>query len=194
MIVKRPPAPERFSSKSSPERSVPWEIAVAGDLTDRAGEILENLVEVPFRSRGTIFFDSAGGSVYVGLALATIIRLRGLDARGIVAGECSSAALIPLATCNRRFVTPHSTLLFHPMRWHSEEDVRLEEAAEWARHFRALEEDMDQLLARLFSVPIAQIHDWTRPGRFVNGREFAAAGLAQLVDLFSGDIETQAMR
>jgi hypothetical protein len=43
-------------------------------------------------------------------------------------------------------------LLFHPMKWQSEEHVGLAEAAEWARHFGQLEQDMDSLLAHLFGV------------------------------------------
>ena len=67
----------------------------------------------------------------------------------------------------------------------------MEEAAEWARHFRVLEEDLDRLLARLFECTIDQLDEWTRPGRFVTGQEIADAGLAVLVDLFSGDIWSQ---
>jgi hypothetical protein len=32
---------------------------------------------------------------------------------------------------------------------------------------------------------------WTRPGRFVSGQELVDAGLAKLVDLFSGDVWSQ---
>jgi ATP-dependent Clp protease protease subunit len=152
---------------------------------------MENLTEVPFGSTGTIFFDSGGGSAYAGLALASVIRLRGLRATGVVAGECSSAALIPFAACHRRIVTPQSTLLFHPVRWQSDDDMQLEEAAEWARHFQILERSMDELLSKLFGIPITQIVSWTRPGRFLSGAEFAATGLAQMVDLFSGDLRQQ---
>ena len=168
-----------------------WEIGINGDLTDKQPEIVGQLLEVPRRSSGLIYFDSAGGSVYVGLALATVIRLRGLKVAGLVAGECSSAAILPWAACERRYVTPHSTLLFHPIRWSSESDVRLEEAAEWARHFKVLEEDMDQLVARLLGCSEEKLAEWTRPGRFVTGRDIVEAGLAQMVDLFSGDIWTQ---
>lgn len=169
-----------------------WELVLCGDLTDKQIDLSEKLVEVPRRSRGTIFFDSCGGNVYVGLALASLIRLRGLDPIGVVAGECSSAALLPFAACRRRFVTPHSTLLFHPMRWESEEHVKLEEAAEWARHFQYLEKDLDQLMSRLFELPVELIHQWTRPGRFLTGPEVAAAGIAHVLDLFGGDVWTQA--
>lgn len=171
-----------------------WELAVCGDLTDHQVELTTKLVEVPSRSKGTIFFDSCGGSAYVGLSLASLIRLRGLETVGVVVSECSSSALLPFAACSRRYVTHHATLLFHPIRWQSAEEVRLEEAAEWARHFQLLEKDLDQLLARLFDYPAEKLAEWTRPGRFVTGEEFAETGLAQLVDLFSGDIWSQIER
>lgn len=169
----------------------PWEMAVFGDITDKQPELLGRLLEVPRRSRGTIYFDSCGGSAYTGVALATLIRLRGLEADAVVAGECSSAAIMPFAACRRRFVTPHCTLLFHPVRWQSEEDIRLEEAAEWARHFQVMEQDMDQLLSRLFDCGEELLQSWTRPGRFVSGQELIEAGLARPLDLFSGDIWQQ---
>jgi ATP-dependent protease ClpP protease subunit len=130
-----------------------------------------------------LYFDSPGGSPYCAMSLTSIIRLRGLRATGVVTGECSSAALWPLAACARRLVTPFSVLLFHPMKWQSEDHVGLAEAAEWARHFGDLELDMDHLLAELLGVPSAQLEKWIKPGRYVSGREFAAAGLAEMVDL-----------
>lgn len=171
-----------------------WEIAICGDLTDKQPDLIGHLTEVPRRSRGILYFDSCGGSAYVGLALASLIRLRGLRATAVVLGECSSAALLPFAACRDRFVTPHSTLLFHPIRWHSDEDVRMEEAAEWARHFQSLEQDLDGLLAKLFECPLETLNAWNRPGRFVNGTEIVEAGLAQPLDLFSGDLWEQFRR
>ena len=138
-----------------------------------------------------IYFDSCGGSAYVGLALATLIRLRGLKATGVVVGECSSAALLPFAACEGRYVTPLSTLLFHPIRWQSEEQVRFEEAAEWARHFQLMEADHDRLIARLFGCSPELIHRWNHPGRFVSGEEIAKEGLAQMLDLCAGNVWRQ---
>ncbi|MCA9109417.1 MAG: ATP-dependent Clp protease proteolytic subunit [Planctomycetaceae bacterium] len=168
-----------------------WELMICGDLSDKQLELTERLVSVPARSRGTIYFDSCGGSAYVGLGLAALIRLRGLDPLAVVTGECSSAAILPFAACRRRCVTSHATLLFHPIRWQSEEDVRIEEATEWARHFKLLEEDLDQLLARMFDIEIEKLLAWTRPGRFVSGEELVEAGLAERLDLFSGDVWKQ---
>jgi ATP-dependent protease ClpP protease subunit len=92
---------------------------------------------------------------------------------------------LPFAACQKRFVTAQSTLLFHPMRWQSDEDVRLEEATEWARHFKDLESQLDMLLSQLLNVPKDKLHSWTRPGRFVSGPELAEAGLASLFDPFT---------
>lgn len=168
-----------------------WEIVLCGDLTEKQSDLLERILEVPRGSRGLIWIDSCGGSAYVGLALASMIRLRGLEATAVVAGECSSAAIMPFAACRRRYVTKHATLLFHPVRWSSEEDVRREEAAEWARHFLAMEQDLDELLTKLLPMDHEALTKWTRPGRFVSGEEVVAAGLAEPIDLFTGDLWSQ---
>jgi ATP-dependent Clp protease protease subunit len=174
----------QWYARDDGDRTGPWEISICGDLTDRQAELIESLTEVTRQSRGILYFDSCGGSVYTGLALGTLIRLRGLRVTGVVLGECSSAALLPFAACESRFVTPHSTLLFHPMRWQSEEDVRLEEATEWARHFKDLESRLDVLLSQLLKVEPSALATWTRPGRFVSGPELAERGIAQLFDPF----------
>ena len=42
---------------------------------------------------------------------------------------------------------------------------------------------MDRLLAEYLGVPREKLAQWMRPGRYVSGTEFAAEGLAELVDL-----------
>jgi len=159
------------------------ELAFTGDLTEREGDLTDQLLDVPPGGSCLLYIDSPGGNPYVGLSLMSLMMLRGLDATGIVTGECSSAALWPLAACRRRMVTPYSVLLFHPMKWQSEENVGLAEAAEWARHFGDLEKTMDQLLAELFGVPAADMARWMQPGRYLTGRDIADAGIAELITL-----------
>ena len=163
---------------------------MVGDLTDSEADLTDRLLSIEPGGECTIYFDSPGGSPYCAMSLMTMIRLRRLEATGIVTGECSSATLWPFAACQRRIVTPYSVLLFHPMRWQSEENVGLAEAAEWARHFGELERDMDQLLAELFGVSLEVMNDWINPGRYVTGRELAAAGLAELMELRPGMLST----
>ena len=185
----------RFSRDDSRANAAPprdgWEIIIAGDLTEKQNELMDRMLDIPPRSSGLIYFESCGGSAYVGIGLATMIRLRGLQATAVVLGECSSAALLPFAACEKRYVTAHSTLYFHPVRWSSEEDVKLEEAAEWTRHFKVLEDDFDQMLSQMLHVSPEQILAWTRPGRFLTGSECIAAGFAQELNLFTGDLWQQ---
>lgn len=161
----------------------PVEIAIVGDLTDSEAELTDRLLSIEPGGECTIYFDSPGGSPYCAVSLMTLIKLRDLKATGIVTGECSSATLWPFAACRRRIVTPFSVMLFHPMRWQSEENVGLAEAAEWARHFGQLEQDMDSLLAQLFGVEPEMMRHWINPGRYVSGRDLAAAGMAELIEL-----------
>ena len=177
-----------------PERQVPAEVVLSGELADRQADLLSRLTDVPYRGDVVIYFDTGGGSVYSGIALATLIRVRELIATAVVVGECSSAALLPFAACRRRFVTPLSTLLFHPVKWQSEENVQLEEAAEWTRHFRQLEGDVDEFLVRLFPIDRQLLQTWTRPGRFVSGKELAEHNLATLFDPFATEKPWQVIR
>ncbi len=170
------------------EQEGPVEIPLVGDLTENEHELCEKLLSVPPGGECILYIDSLGGSPYCAMALTSLIVLRGLRATGVVAGECSSAALWPFAACGRRLVTPYSVLLFHPMKWQSEENVALGEAAEWARHFGQLETDMDLLLARMLDVPAEKIRQWVQAGRYVSGAELAEAGLAELVELKPMDL------
>jgi len=168
---------------SPAESQGPIEIAVIGDLTDNEADLTEKLLGVEPGGECTMYIDSPGGSPYTALSLMSLIKLRDMKITAVVTGECSSAMLWPFAACQRRLVTPHSVLLFHPMKWQSEEHVGLAEAAEWARHFKDLEEEMDELLAVLFGVPHESIAGWITPGRYVSGIELAKAGLAELIEL-----------
>jgi len=168
---------------ASEEEASPLELALVGDLTENEADIFEKILGVSAGSECVLYINSPGGSAYSAVSLMNLILLRGLSVTGIVTGECSSAALWPFAACRRRLVTRYSVLLFHPMKWQSEEHVQLAEAKEWARHFTYLEQDMDQLLADLFGVPYERLIGWIRPGSYVTGPELADAGLAELVSL-----------
>ncbi|MCA9069471.1 MAG: hypothetical protein KDA84_11130, partial [Planctomycetaceae bacterium] len=70
------PAPSPLFYPPACRQEPLWEMSICGDLTDKQPEQIARLVELPRGSRGIIYFDSGGGSVYVGLSLATLIRLR----------------------------------------------------------------------------------------------------------------------
>lgn len=165
------------------EEELPYEVAIVGELTDHEGDLTDKLLVIPRGGECTLYFDSPGGSPYTAISMATLILVRRLRATGVVTGECSSAALWPFAACKRRFVTPLSVALFHPMKWQSEENVGIHEAVEWARHFRVLEGEMDAMLASLFGCSEKLLAEWSVPGKYISGSEMAQAGLAELVHL-----------
>lgn len=175
--------PQHDPQDSVEEQSGPLEIAIVGDLTDHESEMTDRLLGVPPGGQCTIYFDSPGGSPYCAMSLVGLMKLRGIEATGIVTGECSSAALWPFAACRRRLVTPFSVFLFHPMKWQSEEHIGIKEAAEWSRHFADLERDMDVLLTQLFGRSAELIERWIATHRYVTGKEMAEAGLAELIPL-----------
>jgi ATP-dependent protease ClpP protease subunit len=169
-------------SKQRKPKKVP-EIAVVGDVDDWEGDVIRALLEVPSRGECIFYIDSAGGSVYGALAVLTLVRHRQLQGTAIVLGECSSAALLLFAACQRRLVSPYSTFLFHPMRWQSDKRVGSEEAFRWAKHFEDLEHNLDDLLVQLFGIGAEQLRKWTRGGYYVTGTELVTAGLAEMMTL-----------
>ncbi len=165
------------------KRRKPLEIPLIGDVDDWEEDVIKAMLEAKPRCECTLYFDSLGGSVYGALAVTTLMRQRQLQCTGIVLGECSSAALLVFAACQKRLVTRFSTLLFHRMRWQSEKRVGAAEAGLWASHFSGMEKDIDDLQAKLFGTAEQQVREWTTQGRYVNGKEIADAGLAELFEV-----------
>ena len=159
------------------------EIPVVGDVDDWEEDVIKALLELPPGSECVFYIDSTGGSVHGALAIFTLLRYRRLKATAVVLGECSSAALLLFAGCQRRLVTRHSTLLFHKMRWESDKHVDSGEAVRWAKHFEEFERDMDELQVRLFGAAEDRVRAWTLNGDFVTGSQLVAAGLAEMVEL-----------
>src|SRR5688500_18581821 len=63
-----------------------FEIALVGDLTENEAELTDKLLAVPPHGECTLYIDSPGGSPYCAMSLAALIRLRNLQATGIVTG------------------------------------------------------------------------------------------------------------
>jgi ATP-dependent protease ClpP protease subunit len=159
------------------------EIPVIGDVDEWEAQVVKEILELPPQSECVFYIDSAGGSVFGALAVITVMRQRDLKATAVVIGECSSAALLLFAACRCRRVTPYSVLLFHRMRWQSDKRIGAAEAGRWAKHFEEMEKDIDKLIARLFGAAEQQVHMWTENSEYVTGRQLAAAGLAELIEV-----------
>jgi len=169
-------------AKSKSRKAMP-EIAVIGEVDDWESDVVHALLDCPRGGECTFYIDSAGGSVYGALAALTLMRHLKLTGTAIVLGECSSAALLLFAACQKRFVTRYSTLLFHRMRWQSEKRIASGEAFLWAKHFESLEKDIDDLQCRLFGKAEDQVRAWTEAGQYVTGPQLLAAGLSELLEV-----------
>lgn len=161
----------------------PREIAVIGDVEDWEEDVVKELLELKPGGECTLYIDSGGGSVTGALAVVTLLRHRRVRATAIVLGECSSAALLVFAACQRRVVTQHSTFLFHPIRWHSDKRVMASAALEWAKHFQTMEKEMDELQMRLFGSAAEDLRKWTTGDVYITGPQMVAAGLAEMFEL-----------
>lgn len=159
------------------------EIPIVGEIfDDNEKDIVLALLEARAGSAVTLYIDSSGGNVYAALAIANIIRERRLKATAVVVGECSSSAILVFAACQTRRVSPHSIFLFHRIKWRSEKDAHSEEAAQWASHFKWLEQEVDRMQSDLLGVPLDTMKQWIADGRFVTGTELASFQSAELVD------------
>lgn len=170
--------------KEDEEEKKPAEIAIIGELfEEEEHDIINSILEIPPQEEVTIYFDCSGGSVYSAISIAALLRLRQLKATAIVLGECSSAAIMVFAACQKRFVTPRSVFLFHRVKWRSEKDVRSDEASNWASHFHWLEKEVDQYQANLFGLSPDIFDRWIQEGRFVLGSEMVELKVAEMLDV-----------
>src|SRR5260370_125550 len=122
------------------------------------------------------------------LSVGAVWRPR-LSVRSSVFSHPISAPGPPISPTQPRIKRCRTVSIFFSPRgleWRKK-TVWVKVAGRGTRHFGVLEDEMDRLLANLFAVPLEKINAWTRPGRFLSGAEIVAAGLAQMVDLFSGD-------
>ncbi len=170
-------------AKKKKEPAEVAEIAVIGEVDDWESDVVKDLLGVPAGGECAFYIDSAGGSVFGALSALTLLRYRKISATAVVIGECSSAAILLFAACQKRLVTAHSTLLFHRMRWQSDKRVAAGEALLWAQHFDELEKGIDDLQARLFGAGEEQVRAWTLAGHYVTGPQVVAAGLADLLEV-----------
>jgi ATP-dependent Clp protease protease subunit len=174
------------SDKRDKNEAPSGDLAVVGDLDDCEADVIAKLLELPDGSECTLYIDSGGGRVYSALAIMSLMLMKRLRTTAIVLGSCSSAAIMVLAACRRRIAMPYSVFQFHPVRWESGEDIDRTEAEEWARHFGKLEQECDEIIARLFGVELSMVEGWSKQSRYLTGRELAEHGLVELLDPMKG--------
>lgn len=75
----------------------------------------DNIYNIPVENRKPIkiFINSPGGYLNVAFAICDAIKLSKTPVYGINMNECSSAAALIYAHCDKRFAYPHSYFLLH---------------------------------------------------------------------------------
>ncbi len=96
------------------KRIVRW----IGPIDDKqAAETMNKMAELPPSKEPIGFFRcSCGGLAGVGLAFYDYVRSLRLNLETIAVGDVSSAAILVWLAGEPRFVTPHTTMLAHPVR------------------------------------------------------------------------------
>jgi|GEM_PF-5815076 len=81
-----------------PEDDGPLEIAVFGDLSDDDSSVAEHLLSVPPGEECTLYFDCPGGSAYRAVALLSLLRLREIQATGVVLGGMLLGSIVAICS------------------------------------------------------------------------------------------------
>jgi ATP-dependent protease ClpP protease subunit len=157
------------------------EIAIVDDLEKCEKEVLEALLAIPDGGACRIVINSGGGSVYAGLGIATLIRLKRLEATAVVLADCSSSAVLVFAACPIRQVAPHASLLFHPMQWSSEERSRLSGATGWAREFKRIDEVCAEWICSNLELSPLVYKKWVNREIYVTAGQLVGMGLATYI-------------
>ncbi|MCC5877971.1 MAG: ATP-dependent Clp protease proteolytic subunit [Candidatus Sumerlaeia bacterium] len=169
-------------------KTVPATITILDDVEKCEKEAIEGILALPPRKAVQIVINSGGGSVYASLAIIAAMRLRNLNAEAVVLADCSSAALLVLAACQRRLLAPHSSFLFHPMRWSSEEQARLTAAKSWAGEFDRLSTIFEDTLADELPIDRRTLRGWIRHEKYISAAELIDRGIAEPLDPASGKV------
>ncbi len=158
-------------------------VTLLDDVEKCEKEVIESLLALPDRKPVNLVINSGGGSVYASFGIATTIRMKALQATAIVLADCSSSALLVFASCSQRYVAPHASFLFHPMRWSSEDQSRLSGAKSWSSEFERVTAESEEWLAQRLPMHKRTLRKWIREERYVPAHELVEMGLADYLDL-----------
>ncbi len=151
-------------------------------------ELIEELMRLPDGSHARLIINSCGGSVYAGLGISTLIKYKRLKCEGVVLADCSSSALMIFAACETRIVAPHTSVLFHPMKWSSEDSARLSGAEAWAKEFKRVSRTMEDWLAEYLPLKKSTLRRWIKDEKYVTADELVKYGIARKMILGSESI------
>jgi ATP-dependent protease ClpP protease subunit len=160
-------------------QSEPKTVTLLDEIEKCEKEVVDSLTALPDKKTVRFLINSGGGSVYASLAIATVMKLKQLHGEAIVLADCSSSALLIFATCQTRKIAPHASLLFHRLRWSSEDQARLSGAKSWAAEFTRVAGVYEDWLVSHLGLPRRTIKTWIREERYVLADELIELGVAE---------------
>lgn len=163
-------------------------ILLVEDVERSEKDVIAQLLALPDGASCTIVINSGGGSVYAGLGIGTVIRAKNLKAHAVVLADCSSSALLVFAACETREVAEHSSFLFHPMQWNSDDRARVTGAKSWSREFARISDIAEEWLAALLPLDEATLRRWINQEKYVTAQEFFDLGLARPLRLSAAKV------
>jgi len=166
----------------------PKTITILDEVEKCEKEVVEALLSVPDKRPVRFLINSSGGSVYASMAICTVLKMKQLQAEAIVLADCSSSALMIFATCQTRRIAPHASLLFHPMRWSSDEQSRLPGAKSWAAEFTRVASVYEDWLVSHLGLQRRLLKTWMREERYVLAHELVELGVASFLEYPAADI------
>ena len=132
---------------------------------------LNSLDESPI----TLFIDTGGGNMELGLCISDSIEQSQAEIRGVVIGDAFSTGFRILQTCHKRLAYPNARLMFHaPSLNHKRCD-----ADDWDEHCKLLfklQSEQLQFFAERSKQPINQLKEWSRKEKRFNSKEALDAG------------------
>ncbi len=164
-----------------PKSATPKHLTLLEDVEKCERELVEACLAAPEGASLRLAINSGGGNVYSALAIASVIELRRLKITATVLADCSSSALLVLASCRRRYAAPHASFLFHPMRWSSEEQSRLSAARSWSEEFTRLNRVCEDWLVDRLPISRRTLRQWTREERYITAQELFELEIAEPV-------------
>lgn len=161
----------------------PKVITLLDDVEKCEKEVVESLLALPDKRNVQVIINSGGGSVYASLGIATVMRMKKFSAEAVVLADCSSSALMVFAACQTRYVAPHASFLFHPMKWSSEDQARLNAARSWSSEFSRISQVAEDWLVENLPLSRRTLRSWIRKERYVSALELIDHGVAEPLDL-----------
>ena len=110
--------------------------------------------EIPLEERQPIiiYFDSAGGEIYRGFSLLSTVRSSETPIIGVLMGTCMSMCLPLWLSCDVKYASRYSSILYHSLRAGADIET-LPEMVNKIKHYKNLQKQLDNFILENTEIP-----------------------------------------